>query len=630
MVNNNKVLRFIATNLDSILASVGAIFALVLTVWLQINIGRPIVIATGALSFLACITYLVLKYRQKLAPISSILELPAKPYISLLTDTLFFAFFAYSLWDLALRPETYVRPLGYFVSVAAMSAVLAVKILFLPSKTSSTVPTLIQIILMALSLEWSLLLLYPSIVGADPWYHQLVTLEILDKASASHAYSGLATMHLAIGATSLIGGLDYKMATMLSICLLQVVCDVLFVFLIGRLLFNYKIGLLAALLIGTANWHIFFGYWTIPNTLGATFVVIIIYLLLKFHKERTNLVIPVCALLMIALLLTHVIASFWLSALLFTFWLSAIVYNKLLNQKLATLAPLVIALVFTITLLSWWTFGLGWAPEIGATHLLGMAPTKFIPPVRETLSDAPFSEFLFNSLGMFLFFTLSFIGCFYMLSGQFGNPYALFLAAAGVFILSIGYFPMLSGISVIEHRWWYLAEILLSVPLALALCILSGLLKKRKMRATAMAISVSILTFLMIMGLPSNMDNRTFSPNQLVRYAFTESELQALRTASTNSNGIIGVDGYYIAAGATPGLLPNPQYKLENISPCLLVMDFNTCHTDMLLIRDEVVIHPIGTGAGTIFRLNYDPRQLLAEQGLNKVYDCSSVSGFTP
>jgi hypothetical protein len=145
-----------------------------------------------------------------------------------------------------------------------------------------------------------------------------------------------------------------------------------------------------------------------------------------------------------------------------------------------------------------------------------------------------------------------------------------------------------------------------------------------------MAISVFLLAFLMIMGLPANMDNHTFSHNQLVRYAFTTSELQAMQTVSASYDGIIGVDGYYTTAGSTPGLLSNPKSKLEDISPCLLAIDFKTCHCDMFLIRDEVVIHPIGTGGGTIFRLNYDPRQLLAEQRFSKVYDCGSVSSFAP
>jgi hypothetical protein len=52
------------------------------------------------------------------------------------------------------------------------------------------------------------------------------------------------------------------------------------------------------------------------------------------------------------------------------------------------------------------------------------------------------------------------------------------------------------------------------------------------------------------------------------------------------------------------------------------------CPCDIILIRDEVVSHPIGASKGTVYRLNCDPRQFFTEQRFNKVYDCSLVNGF--
>jgi hypothetical protein len=161
-----------------------------------------------------------------------------------------------------------------------------------------------------------------------------------------------------------------------------------------------------------------------------------------------------------------------------------------------------------------------------------------------------------------------------------------------------------------------------------ALALLSGLFKRKYLKAGLVAISVFLLTFLMIMGLPSNMDNRTFSQNQLVRYAFTSSELQALDTVSANCGGVIAVDNRYVTARAMPELRTELEGRLERASPCLLAKDFSLCYYDMILIRDEVVTHPFAAGSGAVYRLNYDPRQFLAQQGFGKVYDCSSVSGF--
>ena len=669
MDSGSKVLPFIRDNLDSIIALVGAIFSLILITYLQLYIGLSIFTVTAVLVFLACATYLVLKQRRKLLDIPSILDFQATPSILLLADIVFFVLFIYSLWSFVFSPEPYVRPLGYFISIAAMSAILAAKILFLPSKNSPISFTLFQIILIALSLRWSVLLLFPSIVGLDTWVHQLMTLDMLGipgmltEGYVGYSVQGLPVMYFTTGSTMLITGLSYKMAAMFSVSLLQVVCDLLFIFLIGRLLFNAKIGMLAALLVGIANWHIFFGYWSIPNSLGATFIIIILYVLLKLHRERVTGVIAPCVLAMAALILTHPMAALWLSILLFTFWLGFVVYKRLFKERLATLPVLAAALVFTMAVLGWWAFGSGFlgtlqwmvtrgfdpsstgfpqapgggipagavappvgiAPPAAVTPPVGITPPEVpLPPAWETLSGAPL-EFLFNSLGMFLFFAVSLIGCFYMLSRRFSNPYAFLMVIAGLVILGIGYFPMLIGLSVIEHRWWYLAQILLSVPLAVAVSLLFGLFKKRYLKAGLVIVLIFVLTFLSIMGLPSNQTNRTFSKNQIVRYAFTASELEALHTVLTNCEGTVAVDVLYTTAARTPRLI-ELQGKLEGIS--FLTEDFSQCSSHVILVREEIVKHPIAWGAGVIHKLNYDPRQLLTGEGFSKVYDCGSVSGF--
>jgi len=230
---------------------------------------------------------------------------------------------------------------------------------------------------------------------------------------------------------------------------------------------------------------------------------------------------------------------------------------------------------------------------------------------------------------MFLFFAVSLIGCFYMLSRRFGNPYAFFMVIAGVLILSIGYFPMLAGRSVIEHRWWYMAQILLSIPLAVAISLLFGLFKKKYLKAGLVVVLIFVLTFLSIIGLPSNETNRTFSKNQIVRHGFTTSELETLHTVSANYGGTIGVDRWYLLARNTPGLFINKsEDRLKSIQSYLLTKDFSQLSDQMLLIRDEIVAHPMGWGAGTIYKLNYDPRRFLTEQGFHKVYDSGSVGGF--
>jgi hypothetical protein len=661
LVNSlSKVLTSVRDNLDSLLASIGAVLSLILIFYIQTRIGQPVYTLTAVLAFVACVAYLALKWRWKLSDIPSFLDIEATSSWLLLLDIIFFALFIYSLWSFAFRAELYIRPLGYFISISAMSAILAVKILFLPSRNPPILLTIFQIVLVALSLQWSVLFLFPDVVGMDTGVHRLTVLGWLNSGHIEGGvYQRLPMMHLTIGATSLITGLGYKMATMFSVSLLQAVCNAIFIFLIGRLLFNAKIGLLAALLMGIANWYIFFGYWTVPNALGATLVVINLYLVFKLHKDRATVVIPIFGLLMVALILTHAIAALWLAMLLFGFWLIFIFYNRFFKERLATSYLLIIALFFIAVMLNWWTFGSGdmqtlvrqlrggFEPSAGLTYAPGSAPSAIappevtlpevkppevtppeaIPPATETLSAFPV-EFMFNSLGMLLFFAMALIGGFYMLSRRFDSPYTFFMAIAGVLILGIGYFPMLIGRSVIEHRWWYMAEMLLSIPLAVTISILFGLFRKRYLKAVLVVVLVLVVAFLSMIGFPSNQTNRALSQHQVVRFALTTSELQAMQTVSALYDGTIGVDGYYFRIQLMPEFLTRLAQRLEWIQSYLINNDFSQCSSNMLLIREEIVDHPFGTGSGSYYKLNYDPRQALTEQGFDKVYECGSVSGF--
>ncbi|MFW6116566.1 MAG: hypothetical protein ACOC6F_02460 [bacterium] len=628
---------------DSVLAAFGVGVSVPLVLYLHLHMKNPAYVVTGLLSLGACITYLVLKHARKLRDVSSLIPPAGSRNVRLLLDLVFFALLAYSIYSFACRAEPYVRPLGYFFSIAGMSGFLAAKVLLFRPTRSAVAGTLVQIIILGLALEWSVCLLYPSLVGMDPWGHREITQQMLEAGHiVGEGYQNLPIMHLGIGSVMLLTDLEYKMATMFSISLVQVLCDSSFIFLLGRLLFNTKLGLLSALFVSLANWHVFFGYWTIPNVLGATFVVIGVYLVLRCHREKwfTPGALVVTTLIMGALILTHAIAALWMSLLLFLFWLFFLVTEKLSNADFSTHALLAIGVAFTCAMFSYWMFGSGhtqtltmligysFDPEAGLTYGVGQAPLEYTPGAQEMLSQAPFTEFLFNTLGMFLYFALAIPGCLYMASRRFGSPHAFFLALGGLAILSVGYFPMLAGISVIEHRWWYMAQILLAIPLSISVSLLASLTKQGLHKVTMTGLVVAAIGFLAAMGLPTNMDNRSFSKNQLVRYAFTSSEMQAMETVASITEGTIGTDSYYRTAATSLGEGFVFDYRLISISEELLLKDFCTCSCSTVLIRKEVVVHPIGWGKGTIYRLMYDPRIVLEEAGFAKFYASGPVSGF--
>jgi len=630
-------------NVDVTLAALGCALAIPLTIYFHTVIRSPTYTAVGVIVFLACLAYLLLRRR---APAYALAQVETKPHMYLLLNILFFCLLTYSIAAFHLRPELYTRPLGYFVALAAMAAILAVEILFLPPRKSATYFILFKIVLISLSLVWSQLLIYPSIVGRDPWWHQMFTLKILDAGyiPSGYYYSRLPAMHLVIGGTSLITGLGYKMAAMLSVSLLQVVCNTLFIFLLGKFVHSTKVGLLAALLLGVANWHIWFAYWAIPNTMGVVFIPIIIYLLFKLRQEKPKTSICLSTLFIAVLILTHTIAAAMLVMTLFSIWLGFELYRRLRYQAAERARIfLVAALVLAGAGLSYWAFFLEHIMRDlsrlveqvrveflaiflpGATSSVQPSPLEVAAAQYMNLT-VPFSERLFNSLGFSLFCAFALIGAFAMLSRGMRNRYGFALVIAGSIIPVVNLFSTAVGFFLAD-RWYYFLQVLLAIPVGVAFLQLGSLPGKKIASACLIGIIVFALSFLMVMSPQANEDNRTFFPDTIVRHGFAQSELAAMNTAAHIYDGRIASDKIYWYLEN----LPNLGGRILEISNQLYSRDFTDSQDMLVLIRKEIVANPfLVTGAlvGYTFRLDYDPREALTEQGFSQVYNSGSVSGF--
>jgi len=201
-------------NLDITLSIAGLFLALVL-VLLSPIIDNPHYTVVGIILLFACIAYLSIGRGMGFPGIS---EPTRSRSLYLLLNILFFSALLFSILSLYLRPDPYVRPLSYFISIVIMVGILAVEILFLPRSKPYTYFVLTKIIMIPLSLAWSQLLIFPTLNGDDPFWHQWFTQSILDSGfiSGSSGYARLPVMHLVSGATSLVTGLGYKMGAMFS------------------------------------------------------------------------------------------------------------------------------------------------------------------------------------------------------------------------------------------------------------------------------------------------------------------------------------------------------------------------------------------------------------------------------
>ncbi len=619
----NLTISHLIDELDKILAIVGAISSLALTIWIKLVINQPMYVMIGILCFLVFTGYLILRrfFYPSLIPSFDDLRCSNRFYITL--NILFFLLLSYSIISIYLRSDPYIRPIGYFIATAFMAVIVADEILFLSPQKPHIYFALCKIIIIGLSLQYSQILIFPSVVGVDPWYHQWFTLKILDNGYIPEglAYSKLPLMHLMIGMASLVTDLGYKMATMVSISSIQVICDALFVFLLGRFLINTKVGLLAALLLNVSNYHIHFGFWTIPNTMAATLILPIMFILLKMRKDKLFIGTLVAMFLMGTLILTHPLADMCLAILLFAFWAGNEVYTKLFHEeKTNRSVTLTISILFSIGMFAYWTYVSGHIMVLTILIKYGFR-TDILEVSYQYLSNVPFWEKIFSNIGMFLFFSLSFIGCLYMLSKQFRSRNRFSTTICGIIILCIAFFSLLAGKRVLVGRWYYFSQILLAIPLSLSLFLLNGIFKNKFKKGFLMSFSVFTLSFLLIMSPSANRDNHLFSPNSGTRNALIESELQAMETISEIWNGKVGSD----RRSHFPYSYDQINQEFVNIDNSFKTGDFTEYQNILILVREEIWNLPLTPAK---LRLEYDLFIALEKQNFSHIYNCGSVSGY--
>lgn len=609
---------------DESLAFLGIIFSLILFFYAMIYNISIMYSVVGILVLMACLSWIFIRKNPSL----NLIQIRSNS-IYLLFVSFFLIQFMLSVLSIYFRPHLYERPLIYFILTFFMCGTVAMELFLKNTKISLF---LFQILLIGVSIAWSQLLIFPSLLGVDPWFHQMFTLKLINThiIPDGYIYSKLPLFHLFAASTSLITGLNYKLSTMFSISVSQIICNILFIFLLCRFLFgNYKLSLLASLLVVISNQHIYMSYWSIPNGFGTIFTLPIFYLLLKIKSDSPLIAVILSIFFTFSLILTHSLASMFMAIVLFVYWFGSNTYSFFYFKKGVSL-PLSFCILFIVSMFSWWIFASGYITNLAKLIKWGFRTDTSIGTTSEIfvnqISNVPFSEIIFNDIGMFLFFALSFIGCFYMISRKYGNHNTFNFAIVGFTPLFLGFFSLLTEHSIVEHRWWYFAQIFLSIPLSVSFLLILNSIKNNYVKPVILFVLVVFISFFLIMSPSANVDNHLFSQNSAIRFALTESELCAIQTISDNScKGIkteIGSDRYFAAVNYLP-----INFTIVPIDSNLYNGEFHNSSPKFVLIRDYIKNSPFKMFQ-TYHIINYDLDQKFEEQTFYKVYDCKSASLF--
>ena len=623
---------FLLRDPDKMLAIAGIPLSILMII-MGMMIGRLMYSLTGILALISCSLWLAIRNNHPFE-----FHPPESRTLTIFSAACFFGLYSLSVLALHFRPELYERPLLYFVLTALMAGLIACEIF--TSGRRYTPFILIQILILGVSIVWSQLLIFPSLLGIDPWYHSALTSRIIDEGfiPEGYAYTKLPLFHLMIAVTSLISSLLYKLANMVSVNLGQIICNAIFVFLIARYLFkNHRVGLLAALLVILANHLIRMTYWSIPNAFGIVFIPIVIYLALLSERigiRHVNrpLISAIIIMMMVAIILTHSIAAICMIIILCAAWGSLTIYQTF-YEKVVNYIPLLVPFSFTVMTFAWWTYASGHLKSLGSLIRWGFSVDYFVKTPVEFFNYAvhvPLKEQVFNNLGIYLFFVTSLIGVLYMISRK-GNGLMFSLAAIAVAPLATVFLSFVLGTEIISTRWFALAQLLLSIPLAVAIYLIVTWKPRRSLIFQCLMTGfVIVLSFLMIMSTPANIDNHMFSQTTGVTYAYTQSEMVGSDFFAANAIGVISSDGNYCTNPSSSvfshayGISPE---RLHCLDASLVTGEFKH-DGSVKIIRSKCLQEPMIRG-GLSLSVRSDLNSYVSDLGFNRIYVSSAVSGYT-
>lgn len=623
----------IVEELDTILAATGAIGSAGLTLWLLTTTSSYLFPIVGGLSFLACTAYLAIKRGLDISALLS--EHRGKLSTYLLLNISFFLLITGALLVTITRAELYSTPPAYFILLTLAAAVLAAEILLLPPRRGYAYIVLLKTMLLALTLIWVPQVIFPSLLGIDPFFHGQFTQSILSSGHipTGEPYSPFPVMHLFSGSAMLLTELDYKTATLLFTGFAYIIIILPFVFLLGRSVYGAKVGLLAALLLTTAALFVHSGWWMVPNVFAVIFLPALAYLFLKIRIWSPFRATILAIFLLGVLILTHTLGALSMAMILFLFWVGLWLYNRVFQSSFTNIitaawepysgrmVTFTMVILFAIAMFSWWLLT---APE-AITTLEALISSGFsrdislLPPEESTqyALTIPTWENLLRVLSYAPFWAISFIGALAAFSTKLGSRHSFLMAFAGLAFLSLGFFSLPLDLGTLPQRWQFMALFWLAIPAALGLMMIAGMFKEGSKRVLLLPIMVAALTFISITSPVANTDNAIWSKNTTIRFAFTQSELSAYTTIGDIWEGRLAVDPYTLNYFRF-----SDMYTFEDQ---LLEEDFSSSD-GVVIIRDNLVNEPLSLPG--VYKLSYDPRQVLEGQGFFQIYASNTVSAY--
>jgi hypothetical protein len=623
----------ISKDLDKLAAAIIAVFSVLVIAYgaIAVNSGssanNTYYFIFGGLTLVSCLIWLRVRNVVTLQN----LDTPPSYELFLLGNVLFFLFLGCAVLSFQFRADVYVRPLTYFIFAALLASALALEVLTSDTKGKSVWLVLTQIIILGCTLQFSESLLFPNVVGDDPWLDQQFTSLLISSGHIPNLgqYATLPSFHLAVASTSLLSGLDYKWSVMLSVELALIITCTLFTFLLGKSLINAKAGLLGGVLLVTANQFANLGFWTIPTTFGGILLLMAVYLLLKSRQQNRPATLIILIIVMAALVTAHTISAMALAVVMISGLIALLLWHRLRRRDVggSILLSVRVAEIFIVAMFAWWAFVSG-SFEAVLALIYTQNAAEYTKITAVNLPGMPLWLQALSAAGICAFVALAAIGCFYMISQRYGNRSAFVLVVMGVIPVLIA-FSRAFGAFLVTDRWIFFSQILYAVPLAVTALIVLALFRSTGAKAIVLTSAVAVLTLAMILSPTANLDNHLFGSPTWERQTLTTSELAAVQTTLQKSSGETFSDGMYMydtsyyfssAIQYAQNLQTSPARNPQASPPLLLIRAIN----NGLAFNVTSLQSPVSVPVNATFT---PPNGVGTSLG-SRVYDSGSVTGY--
>ena len=614
--------------LDIIAATIGiALGILIVILSMHYHFNRE---HTGFAILFPSIIYLV--FRNKLINTLQKLDFDVpnnKPIFISLTIAFVFLFMLSLFLS---RTEVYHRPLSYFIVVTIVSAIIVTQILVLEEKKNIWLwIILFEVFLLSINIRSCIYFNFAGLQGSDTWWHCDLARQIGQFGHISplgREYSMIPVMHLEVAMTKIISGLNAKN----SFFIISIIgtFSTIFVFLIGKHLFNTKIGLLSMLILNISNYHILWGINIIAMTQGAVFFAIIAFLILNKSKTESNRIVwsIFLILFLIMITLTHTVATFVTFVALLSIFVAIKFYPFLKTVKTNITkyneinVTLTIILFFGIFVITYWMFvfphpGASFFDKVvlSAREALASADVGKVDHVTLASVEEPLEVFL-KELGYDILIALTVFGICTSFKNNSPSKFAVIICSIVMFAFI--YLTALAGTNaILPYRWFIFIYTLVCIIASLGIFALAGLVKSKSKKVFSALFIVSLLTFFMITGGYANIDSPIYTKSE--RLGFLTSELEAASFLSKKHNDTtIYTDFTYHGWFSNPKSFINPEWSYANSSGMIVLRRYNIEELKVFKVPYRGIRRSVGINAS--FIKNFKNNSLVYENGQVKAY----------